>query len=499
MNFGMLWPDGIKKRRLAGVALMVCMLVQISCGLSGETVTPQAQQNTATMPPRVTATTVVMPIATVVNVPAEVESTDPLLLRQGAAWGYLDPYMADEVAVGTYDPTEMSCSNEWLAALPEESGETILTLEYLTPVLPEQLVIYAAQTQTGIKRIEMLNSLSGLGVELDLGYLASGGTPLQEGACAERIRVPLHSEFEVDQVIISFEDNTFAAAIAAVELLGRLQAYTEPSVYWRVPLPDTPVDIAMGQNGLVYVATQGNGLYIYDVEGNQLKKIDTPDQANLISTAVDPFGNLIVTDEAYRWFVVLSPQGVQLTAGGDGFYTDIAVNPLTGNIYLLNNGGVEIYTSDTADLVDKFQFDETHVYTSLAFDPLGTFYMMRDFNWDAAVVTADPLTGEEQNAFPLVRSKLVETVANDLTTDETGNIYVLFASNTAQIAIHQYSPKGVLLQRFGRLTADAGDWADGSFLDPRALAVSPDGRFVLVADGYEDQAYLTCFLMEIDG
>lgn len=39
---------------------------------------------------------------------------------------------------------------------------------------------------------------------------------------------------------------------------------------------------------------------------------------------------------------------------------------------------------------------------------------------------------------------------------------------------------------------------NGSFLDPAAITVSPDGRFILVADGYEDKSYLSAFLMEID-
>jgi WD40 repeat protein len=164
----------------------------------------------------------------------------------------------------------------------------------------------------------------------------------------------------------------------------------------------------------------------------------------------------------------------------------------------MNDKTIEIYTSDTAEAVDQFRLDDTHVYTSMTFNSQGNFYLLRDFNWDAVIITADPLTGEEQDVFPWEQSHIVETVTNDLVTDEDGNIYVLFSMNTGQIAIHQFNQKGELLQRFGKLTSDVNDWAEGSFLDPRALAVSPDGRLVLVADGYDDQAYLTCFLMEID-
>ena len=361
------------------------VLAQTSCGVSQKAATPAGRQNTATIPLQVTDTAVVMPSAPAtdgpaMNLPAD-EMTDSLLLRQGAFWGYLDPYMADEVAVGDYDAKAPSCGNGGLATLPKESGETILTLEYLTPVLPEQLIIYAAGAQTGIRRIEMLNSQSGFGVELDLGYLASGSTPLHEGACDTRINIPAHSEFEIDQINISFEDNSFAASIAAVELYGRMEAFTEPSVYWRVPLPGTPADIAMGPNGLVYVATQGNGLYGYDVEGNLLKKFDIPEHADILKLAVDPFGNLALTDAAYRWFVVLDSEGVQQTAGGDGLYTGITVNPQTGNIYLMNDKTIEIFTSDTAEAVDQFRYDDTHVYTSMTFNSQGNFYLLRDFNW----------------------------------------------------------------------------------------------------------------------
>jgi predicted outer membrane repeat protein len=75
------------------------------------------------------------------------------------------------------------------------------------------------------------------------------------------------------------------------------------------------------------------------------------------------------------------------------------------------------------------------------------------------------LTGEEQDVFPLEQSHIVETVANDLVTDEDGNIYVLFSMNTGQIAIHQFSQNGVLLQRFGKLLLQLADTGGGMYND----------------------------------
>ena len=428
----------------------------------------------------------------------EVESTDLSIIRQGATFGVLDPDQIEDVVIGNYNPEFPSCGDGWLATLPGGNRETILTLNYLTPVLPLQISIYSQSGLSGIKRIELMNSQSGLGTQVEIGSINASDIELNHGACTHQVNFAVSSEFEVDMIIIEFENIATVAEIAAVELFGRLDAYTEPSVYWRVPLPGTPSDIAMGNNGLVYVISEGNMLDTFDVEGNHLNNISTPGEANLLSLEVELSGNVIVTDTTLRRFIVLSPSGVQQVAGGEGFYTELAVNPQDGNVYLLNGDTVEIYTADTAEFQRSFQFNDSSIYTCMAFDPQGQLYIMRDFNWAATLMTVDPFSGEESAAFPLVLSSMVETVASDMDVDETGKIYLLFSMNTGNIAIHQLSESGVLMQRFGRLTSDSGDWPEGSFLDPRAIAVSPDGRFLLVADGYDENAYLTAFLMEID-
>jgi hypothetical protein len=498
------------KHSLKAIGLILA-LVQVGCSVSQPAATAQIEQsaantpsvtsvNTATRSPEPVITVTALPTQTSVantETPGQVSSTAPLL-QQGAVWGYLDPYMAEEVAVGAYNPNFPDCGNSWLTTLPQESGEITLTLDYLTPVLPEELLIYTASFQSGISRVELLNTQTGLSIQLAREDLSSASTQVPDGACHTQMNLRVHGDFEVNQVIIAFDELAFAASIAAVELLGRQAAVTEPAVYWRVPLPDTPSDIVIGQNGLVYVATQGNGLYRYDVEGNLLAKINLPEESAAGKMAVDPLGNLLWIDPVNQQFMVMSPQEEQRAVKTDRIFTDIAVSPSSGNIYLMVNQTITIYDADAAEIVDQFDLDETNIFTNLTFDSLGALYLLRDFNWNATLIRADPLTGEELDAVPLVRSALVETVANDLATDAAGNIYVLFAINTGQIAIHQFDSKGILLQRFGGLTSDISEWSEGTFLDPRALAVSADSRFVLVADGYDSQAYLTCFLMEID-
>lgn len=119
-------------------------------------------------------------------------------------------------------------------------------------------------------------------------------------------------------------------------------------------------------------------------------------------------------------------------------------------------------------------------------------------HWEALLLELDPLTGEELDATPLKRSTNVDIEPRDLAIEENGNFYVLFSMNAGRVAVHLLDPQGNLLRRFGQLTYDPENWPEGSFFEPRAIAVSPDGRFVFIADGFENNVYLTAFLLEAE-
>ncbi len=427
------------------------------------------------------------------------QSDDSSLIRQGAASGVLDPYQVEDVAAGQYQPDQADCGSIWLNGMFKESGETILTLQYATPLVPERLEIYATGMPININRIELLNGFSGIGVVLDAPAADSWATLTGEEACARRLTVPVDIDFEVDTVLIEFKDLASAIQIDSVEMIGKLTTFAEPPVYWRVPLPSTPVDITMGKDGLVYVITQPNKLYTYDVEGNQLSQFSVPQESNLTSVTTDQDGNLLVTDSTYQWFISLSSKGEQLSTGVIDFsFPQTAIHPQDGSLHMLSNNRLRTYDIQTGELMGEITLDDIHTYTSLAFNAEGQLYTIKNFNWDATLVRIDPYTGEELDAFPLLNSNLNEVVARDIDIDQSGNIYILFGINTGQVAIHKLNPQGILVQRFGLLSSDLFDKPEGSFLDPTAITVSPDGRFILVADGFDDKSYLSAFLIEID-
>lgn len=471
---------------------LLILLASLACALplpsaSGPKVPLPENVASPTPPPTIETTAIATP-----QTPESPEASE--LIRQAASRSRLAPYEIDDVALWLLDEAD-SCGDSSLASLDPPSGEIILTLTYRAPLLLERLELYTGGGPHGIRRIELLNSLSRLG---KLVY--ETGQNIQSdptsGACAQKLTIPASADFEVDTVFISFENPAAVAQLGAVELLGRLKAYLEAPVYWRVPLPGTPVGLAANPNGLVFAATEPNGLFAYDVEGNQLKQFSVPSEAILTDVAADPFGNFVVVDDGYGWFILMSPEGEHLTVGGDGLFGAAAVSPLDGNLYLLMGSQIHVYTADTGEFLRLMPLDDLHTHTNLAFAPNGRLFTIRDYDWDATLLELDPLTGAEGNSISLRHSSVTDTLASDLAIDAAGNFYILYRMNAADIAVHVLAPDGTLIKRFGKLTSDPIDRPEGVFFEPRAIAVSPDGRFILVADGYEADATLTAFLLE---
>jgi len=426
------------------------------------------------------------------------EANLPGFVRQGAASGFMDTYQAEEVATGGYDPTVFECGAPWLANFSEDFGDNTIRLHYSTPVIPTQIELFTNSKPETIKRVELLNSFSGLAVIYDESQPPQWKQSTIQGPCENSLKLEIETEIEVDTIFIEFTDLASASRLDAVELSGQLNLYTSPLIYWRVPLPDTPVDMVVNPLGKIFVAAGTNGLYKFDLEGNQLDKMHAPDQADVMSVEADASGNFFVADSGFGWLVVFDSEGFQSDAGGEDIFGHLAYNPADDNLYLLRGDTIEIYSTDAVALIRQIQLDDLHSYANIAFDSGGRMFLLRDHDWDAVLLEMDPLTGEELDAFPLITSNHRDIVAKDLTVDAQGNFYVLFSMNTGEIAVHMLDPRGNLMQRFGHLTSDIEGWSEGSFWDPKAISVTPDGRFLMIVDGYEDESYLSAFLLVID-
>jgi sugar lactone lactonase YvrE len=431
---------------------------------------------------------------------------DDDLIRQGAARSYLDPYAVDDIGTGQYQSDDGYCGEPSLAGLPEEGGEIILALSYSSPLLLERIEIYKSGQPDGIRRIELLNSTSGLGQIIYESGQNIQRQALTVGPCQERLNFSVQDEFEADTIFVSFENLAAASQIRSVEMLGRLNAFAEPPVFWRIPLDSYPISLAVNNMGMIYLAANPNDsasyddqsqdeLHAYDIEGNHLNQFSVPSNTRLTDVAADAFGNLVVVDAGFGWFILVSPEGEHLTIGGDELSGLVAVSPQDGNIYILGSSAIRVYTSDTGELLREMPFNEVgDSYVGLAFDPDGYLYTVR--YWDAVMLKLDPLTGDELDAIPLQYSANVDVEPHDLAIDASKNFYVLFATNVSEVAVHVLGPDGTLLRRFGKLDYEPQDRPEGSFFEPTSIGVSPDGRFIIIADGIQGDYSLTAFLVE---
>jgi DNA-binding beta-propeller fold protein YncE len=274
-------------------------------------------------------------------------------------------------------------------------------------------------------------------------------------------------------------------------------------VFWRISIPSEappqefgmPGGIATDGQGNIHVAEGAHGIYSYDVEGNQIRSISSPSNSNLTDVSTDAFGNLIVTDSGYGWFIVLSPSGEQIVAGGEDFDDDgpfaVAVSPADGNLYLRDEARIRVYTSDTAEFLRDLPL-ESGAYYGMAFDTAGNLYLAEQYS--ASVLKLDPSSGEVLDTLGMLA--LANTTPRDLALDEDGNIYVLVNSSPGDAAVYMLDPRGSLLKRFGRLVYQPfeGERQEAATLfDPISLAVTLDGRFLVVCDAMQDRTYLTAF------
>jgi len=489
-------------------ALLVLLLASLACNaaLGGQS-TPKSPPIPVGQPPTTIASPTQTPGNLTPGIPTSTPETPSLtadtqkpdtLTHQWASRSFSDPedLPADpDWADGKPDVTDCSVPMLTTWAPPASDQPQALPLTYTTPLMLQQVNLYLVGNPQEILRIEALNSQTGLGRliydhEQPVVKLPNGKT------CPVQVSLPASLEFEVDTVIIHTAASQKPLQIDAVEMVGELKAYLDAPVFWRMPLTSTPRSLAVGQNGLVYVVTADGSVQTFDLEGNQFPALSLPAGVSASQILADPFGSLVVIDDEKGQFFVLSPEGKLLASGGEDLFGSGAISPVDGNLYLLMGSAIQIYTIDTGDFVQMVPLDDLHSYVGLAIDQLGALYTVRDYDWDPAWVQLTPSTGQEMNAMPLKTSQVVDNVASALAIDGNGNFYVLFSTNTGSIAVHKLDPQGNLLSRFGKLDYDTDPIPEGSFFEPRAIAVSPDGRFIFITDGYDEKSHLTAFLLE---
>ncbi len=436
----------------------------------------------------------------------ETES-DQKIIHQWPTSSLLTPELYEGIAIGAPE-NDFVCDSEYPADWPEAGGEIILALYYDIPLRPHEVNLLLGEKSGGIRRVELLNSISGLGK-----LVFESGQPVDrqksfDGGCIDLVTLPVEADFDVDTILISFDSMAEVFQLDAVELVGHVHLYDYLPVFWRVPVahdsqtdPDGryPGGMATNAMNMVFLANGQNGLQRFDVEGNFMQNYSVPDESYLSDVTIDAEQHIAVTDSVYHWFILLDREGVQIIAGGENFSWNnpkaIAINPLNDQICLLNTDDqisqIRVYTYDTAQWVRDIPLEATGEfgYKGLAFDTEGYLYTLSVS--EEAIIKIDSDNGEQIDR--LGYEALRGSSVSDLDIDGEGNFYVLMSSSPTNSAVAILNSQGVLTRRFGGLSYDGSNWQEGVFLFPISLAVTADGRFLFV----RENEYLTAYWLEI--
>jgi DNA-binding beta-propeller fold protein YncE len=424
--------------------------------------------------------------------------------RQWAADVVSDLLFFDvEFAIGA--PGQPDCENidfTWLNSQANGAPAVFyVQFYYQYPVTPTEINLTIAGNPDGLLNVELFNATSGLGLALDEVQLSTDET------CLHTVSIPVQTELIFDTVILTFRNTKQPFRIEGAELVGVLHGYTDLPVFWRISIPaddladpdsQFPGGLAVDAYGNLFLANGRNGLYRYDVEGNLLHSYSVPSEANITDVTADQYGNLVVTDNVYQWFITLSLEGEQLNAAGEDFGwnnpREAAINPVDGNIYLLDasedSARIRVYTLDTAEWIRDLRLESGGIdtYKGLAFDAQGYLYTI-DQN-QSAIIKIDPINGETLNTLGYIG--LAGTSPSDLALDKAGNLFVLLSTSRDDSAVYILDTYGNIDQRLGSLSYECADWSEGIFCFPVGIAVTPDGRFLFILEN----GYLTAYWME---
>ena len=479
------------------LAALICSVLSACAANTPAPLPPEPATQIATQPV-INPTEVALETAQLTSTPTYevVKIDEQSLLHLWALRGKIDAVDLVNYATGAPEDDE-SCGTAMIADGNIPAGEVTLALSYAPAIIPKQVKLWLDGNLDEILRVEILNTISGLGREVYPAASDAGETLLDNNACSSILSIPVDVDFEVDTVFVTFRSLAAAGQVDAVELAGSTDQFLDAPVYWRMPLAAAPVSVAVDRYNKVLVAAENNNIYEFDIEGNELGKAQVVIDGSLSDITFDNENNLVLSDAVYGTYSVVTSNGEVLTGGGDAPAVQVAIEPDNGKLFLLGDlGGLFYllpYLPGTDEIINPLPLDDV-AYAGLAFSPDSRLFTIRPI--EGFLAEHDPLTGVEINSIPLKTAEYIDSLPVDLSIDQNGNFYVLFERNEGNSAIAVLDANGAILRRLGTLSESVdGDWPEGNYYRPRSITVTTDGRFALIVDGEAGTYYLTCLMM----
>ena len=456
--------------------------------------------------------------------------TDPIqdVIQQWASSAtasseYGSPGYAAEQATGAPDTPD--CGDQETAWASEE-GHTIdwLEVEYDTPVFPTEVNIYESHTPSQVSLVELID-VSGTHHEV---YNA---TPKKQGDCPFVLSVEINNaDYQVQVVKITVDQSVIGLPwdeIDAVELVGvseggsgsaslevepseEVQSDDTPppvvpsaevkipdSTLWRVSEDSLGIelgtfgDIAVSDDNRIYIPDNGNGIFIFDADGNQLDLIEHEDLQNPVDVKIGPDGNLYVADYFADAVLIFTLDGDFISKFGEsgngpgqfGSFGPKAIAVCSDNtIYTLDDNKDDngdpfvrliMFTKD-GDYLGEMLIDEGFP-VGMDCGPDGYLYVVNYFGFNIQKRDKDGSILEEIGG-----EALNGMDPQYLTFDDAGYIYLTVWDEPGVVIL---DPTGDFVGRFGYDEHyDVTPWPDGAMNQPKGIGVTADGSRIFFTD-----------------
>lgn len=411
----------------------------------------------------------------------------------------------------TGKPDTFACGAALSAWSPADAdGVAWLELSYDVPTVPTLINIIQTHNPSQVVKVELIDYLD----NYDEIHTAQ---PYAFEECPYTLSIPvLDVGYQIRGLRITVDQAALGvgrAAIDAVEVIGAVEHYfipeptTAAEVFWRVgstspelaELSFTALGGIDATDTAVYVADAYNGVYIFDLEGNYQGILSQGEIGYVADVKVGPSGEVYLAELGFRQVVRFDAEGSLLGAfggfgTGDGEFSGdspaaLAVG-LDGSVYALDVGDagtrVQMFTAD-GEFIRSFPVEAELSAKALDVGPDGTLFLI---GYGGYILELTPDDGRVIQR--LGQEALEYAFPRMLSVDDAGNFYVTTWGAYSAVKLDR---QGQLLETIGVETVNDGvtGWPAGEFLFPVGIAVTGDGRYLFIGDGYGEFAFLTAF------
>ena len=513
------------------LCLIICVMLSSACSSSDKTPPASPAPNATPSLPKATATptdaptaTAVPPTTTPTHAPTATTAPPPtpIPIPPGADEGYRqwaivavasseygdDAYSAQQTTGKPDTPVCGAAPSAWSPA--ETDGTAWLELSYDSPTAPTLINIIQTHNPSQIVKVELIDYL-------DNYFEIYTAQPYAFDECPYTLSIPvLDVGYQIRGLRVTVDQAALGvgrAGIDAVEVIGSVERFFVPEpttaaeLLWQVGSTSPElVDLEFSTFGgmdasetAVYVADAYNGAFMFDFAGKFQGILGLGEVGYVVDVAVGPGGEAYIADAGLRLIGRFDAEGTFLgaffgTGTGDGEFSGDSPAALAvdsdGNIYALDIGDagtrVQVFTPE-GDFIRKFPVEEALGARAMDIGPDDTLFLTGYGGYILELVPDDGRVIQR-----LGQEALEDRFPQRLRVDDDGNFYVTTWGTYSAVKLDR---QGQLLETIGVEATNDGvtGWPPGEFLFPVGIAVTGDGRYFFIGDGFGEFAFVTAY------